>query len=172
MLSIDLILLPTDFSSKSDEAFSLACSIARDHFAEVLVLHVSPPCEAAEPSPERMSAEKAWQERFSELKHLATDVPLHFREVEGYPVGTIVKVAAEEHCDLIVMASHDKSIACQQLHGSVTEGVLRHSACPVLCLRSSPTQDASNDAYFARLDAASRTWCSEGASKSPTTKAP
>jgi len=40
MLAIRIILHPTDFSEQSDHAFRLACSLARDHGARLIVLHV------------------------------------------------------------------------------------------------------------------------------------
>ena len=43
MNTFDVILHPTDFSTDSDQAFLLACSIARDQFAELVVVHVLAP---------------------------------------------------------------------------------------------------------------------------------
>jgi nucleotide-binding universal stress UspA family protein len=43
MLAIQSILHPTDFSEGSAPAFRLACSLARDHGAYLIVLHVIPP---------------------------------------------------------------------------------------------------------------------------------
>jgi len=40
MLPIRTILHPTDFSGPSEGAFQLACSLARDHGARLIVLHV------------------------------------------------------------------------------------------------------------------------------------
>ena len=47
MLPIKTILHPTDFSERSDQAFQLACSLARDHGARLIVLHVVFPPSAA-----------------------------------------------------------------------------------------------------------------------------
>ena|SRR5208282_2928642 len=43
MFKIQTILYPTDFSERSESAFHLACSLARDHGARLIVLHVIPP---------------------------------------------------------------------------------------------------------------------------------
>jgi len=40
MLSIQTILHPTDLSPRSEYALQLACSLARDHGARLIVLHV------------------------------------------------------------------------------------------------------------------------------------
>src|SRR4051812_538030 len=50
MFKLHAILHPTDFSEESESAFRLACALARDHQAKLLVLHVvdPPPIAAAE----------------------------------------------------------------------------------------------------------------------------
>src|SRR5262249_37737242 len=49
MLPIRKILHPTDFSEHSEPAFRLACSLARDYGAPVVVLHVTSPSAVAYP---------------------------------------------------------------------------------------------------------------------------
>jgi len=51
----------------------------------------------------------------------------------GKPIDEIVKVAAEGF-DLIVMATHGRTGLSKFVLGSVTEGVLRRSPCPVLVI--------------------------------------
>ena len=51
----------------------------------------------------------------------------------GKPIDEIVKVAAESF-DLIVMATHGRTGLSKFVLGSVTEGVLRRSPCPVLVI--------------------------------------
>ena len=149
MSTFDIILHPTDFSEDSEQALSLACSVARDQFASLVVVHVLPP----ECCPERASDDEPlneeWpiirqcREQFCHLKALAGDIPISFRIVFGYSVGAILNVAHEEKADLIVIASHQHSRFHLQLHGSVAEGVLRQTHCPVLVLRQ-PAQHQSS----------------------------
>jgi len=40
MTPIKTILCPTDFSAPSERALQLACSLARDHGARLIILHV------------------------------------------------------------------------------------------------------------------------------------
>jgi nucleotide-binding universal stress UspA family protein len=54
MLAIRTILHPTDFSERSEHAFHLACSLARDHGARVVLMHV-----VSLPLPSRSST--AWR---------------------------------------------------------------------------------------------------------------
>ena len=42
MLSIKTILHPTDFSEPSEYAFHLACSLASDYQAQLVIMHVMP----------------------------------------------------------------------------------------------------------------------------------
>ena len=42
MLPIRTVLHPTDFSERSAAAFHMACSLAREHGARLIVLHVAP----------------------------------------------------------------------------------------------------------------------------------
>jgi nucleotide-binding universal stress UspA family protein len=149
MSTFDVILHPTDFSEDSDQAFQLACSVARDQFAALVVVHVLPP----ESCPERVSDDEPineeWpivrgcHEKFCHLKALAGDIPISFRIVFGYSVGAILNVAHEEKADLIVIASHQHTRFHLQLHGSVAEGVLRQTHCPVLVLRQPAHRQAS-----------------------------
>ena len=49
MLPIRKILHPTDFSAYSETAFRLACAVARDYDASLVVLHVASPSAVAYP---------------------------------------------------------------------------------------------------------------------------
>ena len=152
MNMFDVILNPTDFSPDSDQSFQLACSIARDQFAELVVVHVLAPsscpgCEADEDLlAEDRPAVQHYREQFQRLRALACDIPLSFRIALGYAVGTILNVARQEQADLIVIASHQHTPIQFQLHGSVAEGVLRQAHCPVLCLRQPTLHPAKSPA--------------------------
>ncbi|WP_157605173.1 universal stress protein [Schlesneria paludicola] len=151
MAAIDVVLHPTDFSTQADQAFHLACSIARDHFARLVVLHVLPHSNEAPDDEDLALVDEAsteylkCRESFQQMCAMAGDVPVTFRLVKGYPVGMILKVAREEDADLIVIASEQHRQSPFRLHGSVAEGVFRQSHCPVFCLRQpeSPLRAAS-----------------------------
>jgi glycine betaine transporter len=141
MITFNVILHSTDFSAESDQAFDLACCIAREHCARLIVLHVLPPAADSNRDSDSvlLSEDSALslrcREQFDRLKSLAGSTPLTFRVVLGYSVGMILNVARQEGVDLIVLASHGHSQSPFQLHGSVAEGVLRQAHCPVFCLR-------------------------------------
>ena len=148
MNMFDVILHPTDFSTDSNQAFLLACSIARDQFAELVVVHVlapssCPDCDSdADLLKEDRPTVRNCREQFQRMRSLVGDIPLSFRIALGYAVGTILNVARQERADLIVIASHQHTQFHLQLHGSIAEGVLRQAHCPVLCLRQPTEQPA------------------------------
>ncbi len=140
MNSFDIILFPTDFSEETNQAFQIACSVARDQFASLVVVHVLPPehCPKGECNA-KLTHEDApivldCRERFRQMNALAGEIPISFRIVFGYAIGAILNVAHEENADLIVVASHHRSRYRLQLHGSVADGLLRQSHCPVMCV--------------------------------------
>jgi len=54
----------------------------------------------------------------------------------GEPASKIIEVANNWHADLIVMGSHGRGKIQGLLLGSVSQGVLHHSPCPVLVVRA------------------------------------
>ena len=50
-MKIRTILHPTDYSDHAECAFRLACSLARDHDARLVILHVAPAVTEEEYSP-------------------------------------------------------------------------------------------------------------------------
>ena len=141
MSTYDVILHPTDFSDDSDLAFQLASSIAREQFASLVVVHVLPPefCPEGQSNDDALDEElpivRDCRENFCRMKAQAGDIPISFRIVRGYAVGAILNVAHEESADLIIIASHQHTRFHLQVHGSVAEGLLRQTHCPLLVLR-------------------------------------
>ena len=141
MSALDVILHPTDFSAYSDQAFQLACSVARDQLASLVVVHVLPleSGQESDSDEDRINQNgpvvSNCREQFCRMNAQAGDIPISFRLVFGFAVGAILNVAHEENADLIVIASHQQNRFTFQLHGSVAEGVLRQTHCPVMCLR-------------------------------------
>jgi nucleotide-binding universal stress UspA family protein len=66
----------------------------------------------------------------------AAGVPVKCVSVTSdYPADSIIKVASEEGCDLIFMASHGRRGLSGILLGSETQKVLTHAKVPVLVFR-------------------------------------
>src|SRR5947209_3501754 len=99
MLPLHTILHPTDFSDRSQQAFWLACALARDYGSRLVVLHVvaAPTVVYGEgvlpPNPEELLA--AAQEHLDQLKVPRGDIHAERRLEEGEPVEEILRVARE-----------------------------------------------------------------------------
>jgi len=66
----------------------------------------------------------------------AAGVPVKCVSVTSdYPADSIIKVASEQGCDLIFMASHGRRGLSGILLGSETQKVLTHAKVPVLVFR-------------------------------------
>src|SRR5262245_21835070 len=89
MFAFKTILHPTDFSAPSEYAFRLAASLARDHGARLIVLHVEAPepgvvpAMAVPPAPPPVYSDEVWEEfprlaatdpRLREV-HIRTELP-------------------------------------------------------------------------------------------------
>jgi nucleotide-binding universal stress UspA family protein len=138
MLTLRTILHPTDFSERSEAAFRLACSLARDHRARLIVLHVIPPPVSHAEAVARQEPHSYREERWNDLYRLqapGTGMDIEHRLADGDPAAEILRVAEESPCDLIVMGTHGRTGLGRLLTGSVAEQVLRHSACPVLTVK-------------------------------------
>jgi universal stress protein A len=140
MLRLQTILHPTDFSPDSDNAFHMACSLARDHGARIVLVHVHQPAETmmgefgmVPPPPEDLGELQA---KLDALRPAAPEVPVERELCEGDPMQQILAAARESHCDLIVMGTHGHSALYDALLGSVAEQVVRKAPCAVLTLRA------------------------------------
>jgi nucleotide-binding universal stress UspA family protein len=139
MLPIRTILHPTDFSESSRPAFELACALARDYSAALVVTHVVPPTSAfavdgiAIPLP----AEEPYEARarLANVRPDARHAEVEHRLLEGDPITMILKLAEDVKADMIVMGTHGSSGLMRLLVGSVAEGVMRKAPCPVLTVR-------------------------------------
>lgn len=136
MLPIHTILHPTDFSGRSNTALCLACSLARDYGAGLVILHTIPQPIVAygegviPPDPDAVIREA--QEELARLDVPCPGVPVTRRVEEGDPVSVILSVVRETAADLIVMGTHGRTGLGRLLMGSVAEQVVRRATCPVL----------------------------------------
>jgi nucleotide-binding universal stress UspA family protein len=137
MSVLHTILFPTDFSERSRAAFPFACSLARDQGARLLVLYVDPPPrfhgEVVARRQEPDYEERLWNE-LRRLQPADAAVRVEHRLEQGNAAEEILRVAREEKCDLVVLATHGRTGLARLLMGSVAEQVLRQAPCPVLTL--------------------------------------
>lgn len=142
MLAIRTILHPTDFSDSSNYAFRLACSLARDCRAKLVILHVTPPPVAFAAEGMLVQTDnydlKPIQTELQHVKPGDTNIVTEHRLVEGDAATEIMKVAGDTDCDMIVVGTHGRTGLGRLLMGSVAEQLVRQAPCPVLTVRSMP----------------------------------
>jgi nucleotide-binding universal stress UspA family protein len=141
MLTIHSILYPTDFSDLSRPAFDLACALARDYDARLIICHVTRPPMAGvvdgifiEPPPP--NEEDELQARLESIQPVDPDIEVSYRLERDEAVPGIVRLAKEVKADLIVLGTHGRSGVSRLVLGSVAEGVMRKAPCPVLTVRA------------------------------------
>jgi len=147
MREIRRILVPVDFSECSRAALEDAAVLAERFGASIDVLHVwntphyvgpefliREPGEAGHPL-----EEAAISQAETEMDEFLSGVPqrerFRVRLESGKPHETIVKLAADERYDVIVMGTHGSSGLPHVLMGSVAEKVVRNAPCPVMTIR-------------------------------------
>jgi nucleotide-binding universal stress UspA family protein len=146
MLSLQTILHPTDFLECSAYAFQLACALARDHGARLLVLHVPvpPPLVTYGELEKALQAPGGYRatllDQLNRLQPADPGIGVEHLLQEGDPATEILQVAQARLCDLIVMGTHGRTGLSRLLVGSVAETVLRHAPCPVLLVKAAAAQ--------------------------------
>jgi len=141
------ILLPTDGSDLSQVAIQKGVQLAKSVKAKITGISVVPAGKYILYQTDIIVQEKeetARQHKLQASRNLAViekatkdaGVPCEtLCEAGDHPYETIIKVAEERGCDLIMMASHGRRGLTGLLLGSETQKVLTHSRIPVLVHR-------------------------------------
>ena len=144
------ILVPTDFSTASQEAVRYAYDLAVRIGATLHVVHVlenpfapgafmemyTPPPAEYFTDLERQAEEKL-RGCLTEAQRAACQVVLTTRL--GLPSSEILdRLEEEPKIDLVVMATHGRGGVARLVMGSVADKIIRAAPCPVLTLREHP----------------------------------
>ena len=147
MITLNEILVPTDFGAESDAALRYGRELARRFGSALHVLHVTENLFAraldgytyAGLSPEvqvdiertsrRQTEELLDEEDRRELKAVAVTV------TGNNPAAEIAEYARAHDVDLIVLGTHGRSALGHLMMGNVAERVVRTAPCPVLTVR-------------------------------------
>jgi nucleotide-binding universal stress UspA family protein len=140
MLPVKTILHPTDFSPQAAHALEVACSLARDCGARLVLLHIQPPeviyGDGFVLPPEPGLVRKGLEERLRGVEIPDPTIRVERVVEEGDPAAKILHVAGAAGADLIVMGTHGRTGGGRLLTGSVAEEVLRRAGCPVLTVKA------------------------------------
>jgi len=146
------VLCAVDFSEWSLAAVKVAGSFALQSGAALELLHVvewpweEPPAPTLADLPPEQAAALFEFRRYvtaSAASRLESLVPVDTRThcqtttriSHGKPYVEILRVAAEERADLIVLGVHGRRVIDLALFGSTTNHVVRRATCPVVTLR-------------------------------------
>jgi nucleotide-binding universal stress UspA family protein len=146
MDAICKILVPTDFSPHAEEAFRVACTLARAVRAEVILFHVAhAPAVVSEggkllANPGKPDVVNLW-DRFHTMPPADAGVRVERQVIvtDRPQAGHILEMLDKLGCDLIVMGTHGRSWLKHRLFGSVTEEVVRRARCPVMVVKAPVT---------------------------------
>ena len=138
------IVVPTDFSTAAEWAFDYAVNMAGSTGAELLILHIrmtrtSNPDELrfpADPSVYEYVEQAELESLRDRARRLNATVQARMvvRQAPD-PGAEICRTAAQEHADLIVIATHARHHVAHLIIGSTTLEVLANPPAPVLAVR-------------------------------------
>ncbi len=146
------ILYATDLSKNSAYALSYAVNSAKQHNAEMVILHVMEVLDSATQSLVLTYANLNFEEKVAYAKkRIEKRLKLFFNKVrekepeisdvniaieicQGSPVEEILRKADELDCDGIFMGTHNKGFISQIFFGSIAKMVLRQTRKPVFII--------------------------------------
>jgi nucleotide-binding universal stress UspA family protein len=140
------ILCPVDFSDSSLEALAYAIRMAEESDARLTLLHVIdvPLVTSEEPQAFEADLDRIRRASAAEARRRLQDlVPgqaqtyctVETAIAEGRAYAEILRQAAEQRADLVVMGVRGRGALDRFLFGSTTHHVIRAAACPVLIVR-------------------------------------
>lgn len=145
--TIKKILYATDYSRASARALDEAVNLAKQHDAELLVLHVIEPVTTYVTGEDfgsaglymkledatKKEAEASMQKLMDKLQK--SKVKVKSLLLRGTPHDQIVKAAKNRNADMIVIGTHGRTGLSKLFMGSVAGKVVSTATCPVLTVR-------------------------------------
>jgi nucleotide-binding universal stress UspA family protein len=139
--SMKTILVAVDLSDLTMKMVKVAVHLARPFQSKIILVHAvehAPQLApiGIEPIPVTPVEDSApdFTEELSRLQKMISHVGLESTklELQGPPVESILTQAESLRADLIILGSHNRGVLHHLLAGSVVDGILQRSKCPVL----------------------------------------
>lgn len=140
------ILVAIDFSEITPKIITQALILAQATSSKLWLIHIAAPEPdfvgyETGPQTERDYMANKFREEHRQIQKYAEELRQKGIEVvalllQGATVETILREANKLDVDLIIIGSHGKSGLYKVLVGSVSEGILQSSNCPVLVVPS------------------------------------
>lgn len=137
------LLVPTDFSLASENAFALAVEISKEPSATIHLLHdIDVPTETItganlvreEIRQQEEESRRGMAKLLSSVQAQNVQIWQEIRKSTN-PVRSILVYAEESNIDLIVMGTHGRDNVMEQVLGSTAERVIKEAPCPVVTTR-------------------------------------
>lgn len=133
------VLVPTDFTETSENAFQFALALARQEKADLKIVHVQPP-RLDLSNPYKIDAtiadEQAREELFKAIPEENSEetdkVRIDKLMISGYAVEELVNLTKAKEADLMVMGARQEAGLLEKWFGSISSEVARLAFCPVL----------------------------------------
>lgn len=134
------ILVPVDHSDADQTILAHVQDLARMTQARLLLVHVADGWAARNYDALELRESEEMQEDRAYLETLADKVraggfPVESRLAMGDPATEILRVADEEHVDLIAMATHGHRFLADVLKGATADRLRHRAKVPVLMIR-------------------------------------
>jgi nucleotide-binding universal stress UspA family protein len=157
-LSFSNVLLPTDFTSASTQAFAYARAFAKTYGARLLITHAvtpNPPIFLPmEPVP--LAFDTEWEDAQEQMGRIQSspflDGTLHEGILGRGELWNVLEDGFLRHSvDLVVLASHGKHGVKKLVLGSAAEQIFRRADCPVLTIGPEVPLPREEAAAFRRI---------------------
>lgn len=137
MSTIKKIICPVDVYEFQLEVAEYAMTLANALEARITVLYVLeplPPRCLPSVADEEEAKRKAEAKMAEVMTHFCRICQAEGEVVVGHAADKIIQIAEEHSGDMIIMASHCRTLVCRAIHGSVTNKVLANTKIPVLVI--------------------------------------
>ena len=144
-MKVEKILFPTDFSEGSFHALPYAVDLAGHYNAKLYIIHILYDiARATESHIPHVSMDELYKEMSiwaeKEMQRCCIEeirgIPgVEKKVLRGIPYEEIIRFAADEKIDMIVMGTYGRVGLERFIFGSTAERVVRRAPCPVMTVR-------------------------------------
>lgn len=141
---MNTILVAIDFSKSTDKVIDFAIEQAKQKNFLIRLLHVAePPSEflgdGIGPQIIRDKKAELLKQEHKEIEKIAdeiqkADISVKTSVIQGSTAETILQYASKHDVELIILGSKGRGAITKAILGSVCEGVIKDSVCPVLVI--------------------------------------
>lgn len=158
-LTLDRILVATDFTKPSEQAGAYAKALAKRFSSKLTVTHVVDLSVAVRSASAAVGFQIDDMRRIGaeNMEHTLADLGMSGLRASGQtleshnPAAAIVGLSQQLKVDLIVMGTNARHGLSRAILGSCAEGVIRHATCPVLIVGPRARRPAENHFSFSTI---------------------